>query len=55
MTAPAARPGRPAPGVRLLRGAVHAVPEGSRPWETDLWLPERPSGPVPVARHRGGG
>jgi acetyl esterase/lipase len=39
---------RPAPGVRLLRGAVYGVPDGGRPLETDLWLPEEPSGPVPV-------
>ncbi|MFF8596908.1 alpha/beta fold hydrolase [Streptomyces sp. NPDC015220] len=39
---------RPAPGVRLLRGAVHSVPEGTRPLEADLWLPEETSGPVPV-------
>lgn len=37
-----------APGVRLLRGAVYAVPEGSRPLEMDLWLPEEAPGPVPV-------
>ncbi|GAA2229105.1 alpha/beta hydrolase [Streptomyces nogalater] len=41
-------PARPAPGVRLLRGAVYAVPDGSRPLETDLWLPEPADGPLPV-------
>ncbi|MEW2294213.1 alpha/beta hydrolase [Streptomyces sp. NPDC006743] len=41
----AARPGQ---GVRLLRGAVYAVPDGSRPLEADLWLPEAAAGPVPV-------
>ncbi|MFG3205136.1 alpha/beta hydrolase fold domain-containing protein [Streptomyces sp. NPDC048192] len=35
-------------GVRLLRGAVYAVPEGNRPLELDLWLPARAQGPVPV-------
>ncbi|MFD7455861.1 MULTISPECIES: alpha/beta hydrolase [unclassified Streptomyces] len=35
-------------GVRLLRGAAYAVPEGSRPLEMDLWLPAEPSGPSPV-------
>ncbi|MHC3469442.1 alpha/beta fold hydrolase [Streptomyces sp. 7R007] len=35
-------------GVRLLRGAVYAVPEGSRPLELDLWLPAQTTGPVPV-------
>jgi acetyl esterase/lipase len=39
---------RPEPGVRLVRGAVHAVPEGTRPLELDLWLPEETSGPVPL-------
>ncbi|MEV5343345.1 alpha/beta hydrolase [Streptomyces sp. NPDC052676] len=39
---------RPEPGVRLLRGAVYAVPEGCRPLATDLWLPAEPSGPLPV-------
>ncbi|MFD7709562.1 alpha/beta hydrolase fold domain-containing protein [Streptomyces sp. NPDC059785] len=38
----------PEPGVRLLRGAVYSVPEGIRPLELDLWLPERVPGPVPV-------
>ncbi|MFD5715009.1 alpha/beta hydrolase fold domain-containing protein [Streptomyces pharetrae] len=42
---PAAHPDA---GVRLLRGAVYAVPEGSRPLEADLWLPAEPSGPLPV-------
>ncbi|MFH9404181.1 alpha/beta hydrolase fold domain-containing protein [Streptomyces sp. NPDC017638] len=41
-------PARPAPGVRLLRGAVYAVPDGGRPLETDLWLPEPADGPLPV-------
>ncbi|CAL9282598.1 alpha/beta hydrolase fold domain-containing protein [Streptomyces sp. SudanB182_2057] len=41
-------PARPEPGVRLLRGAVYAVPDGSRPLETDLWLPEPADGPLPV-------
>lgn len=39
---------RPVPGVRLVRGAVYAVPDGSRPLEADLWLPEEARGPVPV-------
>ncbi|MEU1042959.1 alpha/beta hydrolase fold domain-containing protein [Streptomyces sp. NPDC005551] len=38
----------PEPGVRLLRGAVHTVREGTRPLELDLWLPEEATGPVPV-------
>ncbi|MGW7790735.1 alpha/beta hydrolase fold domain-containing protein [Streptomyces tricolor] len=45
---PLPAPARPAPGVRLLRGAVYAVPDGSRPLEADLWLPEPARGPVPV-------
>ncbi|SEE29664.1 Acetyl esterase/lipase [Streptomyces misionensis] len=39
---------RAVPGVRLLRGAVYGVPDGARPLEADLWLPEERSGPVPV-------
>ncbi|WP_198653475.1 alpha/beta hydrolase [Actinocorallia populi] len=39
---------RPEPGVRLLRGAVYHVPDGSRPLELDLWLPEEAPGPLPV-------
>jgi acetyl esterase/lipase len=41
-------PARPATGVRLLRGAVYAFPDGSRPLTVDLWLPEYATGPVPV-------
>ncbi|MFV0132138.1 alpha/beta fold hydrolase [Streptomyces sp. HMX87] len=41
-------PARPAPGVRLLRGAVYAVPEGSRPLTADVWLPAVTDGPPPV-------
>lgn len=41
-------PARPAPGVRLLRAAVYAVPDGVRPLETDVWLPEPAAGPLPV-------
>ncbi|MGW2235543.1 alpha/beta hydrolase fold domain-containing protein [Streptomyces sp. NPDC001759] len=37
-----------APGVRLVRGAVYAVPEGSRPLEMDLWLPTKTPEPAPV-------
>ncbi|MDC2960340.1 alpha/beta hydrolase [Streptomyces gilvifuscus] len=37
-----------APGVRLVRGAVYAVPEGSRPLEMDLWLPTETPEPAPV-------
>ncbi|WP_328498616.1 alpha/beta hydrolase [Streptomyces sp. NBC_00414] len=39
---------RPAPGVRLLRGVPYLVPDGHRPLELDLWLPENPTGPLPV-------
>ncbi|MEU5096210.1 alpha/beta hydrolase [Streptomyces sp. NPDC020996] len=39
---------RPADGVRLLRGAVYAVPDGSRPLTVDLWLPGSAAGPVPL-------
>ncbi|MFE0761274.1 alpha/beta hydrolase fold domain-containing protein [Streptomyces smyrnaeus] len=42
----------PAPGVRLLRGVPYAVPEGSRPLELDLWLPE---GPAPLVLYIHGG
>lgn len=38
----------PAPGVRLLRAAVYDVPEGRRPLELDLWLPEDTTAPVPL-------
>ncbi|MCX5414634.1 alpha/beta hydrolase [Streptomyces sp. NBC_00059] len=38
----------PEPGVELLRGAVYAVPDGSRPLELDLWRPAGADGPVPV-------
>ncbi|MFJ8865207.1 alpha/beta hydrolase fold domain-containing protein [Streptomyces sp. NPDC102473] len=46
----------PEPGVELLRGAVYAVPDGSRPLELDLWRPAEPDGPVPlvVFVHGGG-
>lgn len=39
---------RPEPGVRLLRGAVYHVHDGSRPLELDLWLPEETPSPPPV-------
>ncbi|WP_043633383.1 alpha/beta hydrolase [Nonomuraea candida] len=46
---PLPHPARPAPGVRLLRGAAYAVPDGVRPLELDLWLPEeRAARPLPV-------
>ncbi|MFE7031602.1 alpha/beta hydrolase fold domain-containing protein [Streptomyces sp. NPDC057621] len=38
----------PSPGVRLLRGVPYLVPDGHRPLELDLWLPEKPTGPLPV-------
>ncbi|GAA4811666.1 alpha/beta hydrolase [Streptomyces ziwulingensis] len=47
-TLPLPRPARPADGVTLLRGAVYAVPDGSRPLAVDVWLPEDATGPVPV-------
>jgi acetyl esterase/lipase len=34
--------------VRLLRGAVYGVPDGGRPLELDLWLPEEAAEPLPV-------
>lgn len=45
---PLPHPAHPADGVRLLRGAVYAVPDGSRPLAVDLWLPEHTTGLVPV-------
>ncbi|MGP3973195.1 alpha/beta hydrolase fold domain-containing protein [Streptomyces sp. 8N114] len=39
-------------GIRLLRGVPYAVPDGSRPLELDLWLPE---GPAPVVLYVHGG
>lgn len=39
---------RPEPGVKLVSGAVYDVPEGSRPLELDLWLPEDAESPVPL-------
>ncbi|CAL9364020.1 alpha/beta hydrolase [Streptomyces sp. Tu 3180] len=45
---PLPHPARPVDGVRLLRGAVYAVRDGSRPLTVDLWLPEDSAGPVPV-------
>ncbi|GAA2899764.1 hypothetical protein GCM10010517_65310 [Streptosporangium fragile] len=39
---------RPAPGVRLVRGAVYTVRDGIRPLELDLWLPDEPRAPLPV-------
>ncbi|MET9431623.1 MULTISPECIES: alpha/beta hydrolase [unclassified Streptomyces] len=48
----------PAPGVRLLRGAVYALREGARPLAVDLWLPPPGEGgeapPVVVFVHGGG-
>ncbi|AEY86885.1 putative esterase [Streptomyces hygroscopicus subsp. jinggangensis 5008] len=43
-----AHPAHPADGARLLRGAVYAVPDGSRLLTVDLWLPEEAAPPVPV-------
>ncbi|MFD5631041.1 alpha/beta hydrolase fold domain-containing protein [Streptomyces sp. NPDC127072] len=45
---PFPHPAAPAEGVRLLRGAVYAIPDGSRPSTVDLWLPTDTDGPVPV-------
>lgn len=46
----------PAPGVRLLRGAVYSAPAGGiRPLELDLWLPEEQQGPLPVIVYIHGG
>ncbi|MFE6360305.1 alpha/beta hydrolase fold domain-containing protein [Streptomyces sp. NPDC057806] len=45
----------PAPGVRLLRGAVYSAPPGIRPLELDLWLPAEPREPVPVIVYLHGG
>ncbi|MBE8475954.1 alpha/beta hydrolase [Streptomyces justiciae] len=45
----------PAPGTRLLRGAVYAAPDGIRPLELDLWLPEYPHDPLPVIVYIHGG
>ncbi|MEV8308278.1 alpha/beta hydrolase [Streptomyces flavidovirens] len=45
----------PAPGVRLLRGAVYAAPADTRPLELDLWLPAEPQGSVPVIVYIHGG
>ncbi|MGP3985501.1 alpha/beta hydrolase fold domain-containing protein [Streptomyces sp. 3N207] len=39
-------------GIRLLRGVPYAVPDGSRPLELDLWLPE---GPAPLVLYVHGG
>ncbi|MDG9724432.1 alpha/beta hydrolase [Streptomyces sp. DH41] len=47
-TLPLPYPARPADGVRLLRGAVYAIPDGSRPLTADVWLPEDAAGPLPV-------
>ncbi|MFI2642000.1 alpha/beta hydrolase fold domain-containing protein [Streptomyces sp. NPDC018610] len=47
-TLPLPYPARPADGVRLLRGALYGVPDGSRPLAIDLWLPVEASAPVPV-------
>ncbi|MBC2879345.1 MULTISPECIES: alpha/beta hydrolase [Streptomyces] len=57
---PAKRPlppaANPAPGVRLLRAAEYAVPDGNRPLVVDLWLPEDAGEPLPliVFVHGGG-
>ncbi|MBT2526238.1 alpha/beta hydrolase [Streptomyces sp. ISL-99] len=45
----------PAPGVRLLRGAVYARPQGVRPLELDLWLPDEAQGPLPLIVYLHGG
>ncbi|MGV9454602.1 alpha/beta hydrolase fold domain-containing protein [Streptomyces sp. NPDC003635] len=46
----------PAPGVRLLRGAVYSAPAGGiRPLELDLWLPDERHGPLPVIVYLHGG
>ncbi|MCK2215708.1 alpha/beta hydrolase [Actinomadura sp. ATCC 31491] len=44
------------PGARLLRGAVYALRDGTRPLELDLWLPAGAAGPAPlvVFLHGGG-
>ncbi|MFD7922639.1 alpha/beta hydrolase fold domain-containing protein [Streptomyces sp. NPDC059740] len=42
-------------GVRLLRGVPYSVPEGGRPLELDLWLPESTGGPVPAVLFVHGG
>lgn len=49
-------PSHPEPGVELLRGAVYAVPDGSRPLELDLWRPSGAAGLLPliVFVHGGG-
>lgn len=38
----------PEPDVRLLRGAVYRMLDGSRPLELDLWLPAAAARPAPV-------
>ncbi|WP_107417984.1 alpha/beta hydrolase [Streptomyces sp. CB03238] len=45
----------PAPGVRLLRGAVYCAPTDIRPLELDLWLPDEPQGALPVIVYLHGG
>ncbi|MET9514737.1 alpha/beta hydrolase [Streptomyces sp. NPDC002994] len=45
----------PAPGVRLLRGAVYSTPANARPLELDLWLPDEPQGALPVIVYIHGG
>ncbi|WP_030931578.1 alpha/beta hydrolase [Streptomyces sp. NRRL S-646] len=46
---------RPAPGTRLLRGAVYSAPAGIRPLELDLWLPDEVQAPLPVIIYIHGG
>ncbi|MFM9633285.1 alpha/beta hydrolase fold domain-containing protein [Streptomyces galilaeus] len=45
----------PSPGTRLLRGAVYSAPEGMRPLELDLWLPDEPQAPLPLIVYIHGG
>ncbi|MGP2440390.1 alpha/beta fold hydrolase [Streptomyces sp. JW3] len=47
-TLPLPHPARPADGVTLLRGAVYAVRDGSRPLTADVWRPADAAGPLPV-------
>ncbi|MFF5547934.1 alpha/beta hydrolase fold domain-containing protein [Streptomyces olivaceoviridis] len=51
-TLPLPHPAHPADGVRLLRGAVYAAPDGSRPLTVDLWLPEEAAPPRACRRLR---
>ncbi|MFV2118062.1 hypothetical protein ACE14D_06310 [Streptomyces sp. Act-28] len=44
---PLPHPARPADGVRLLRGAVYPVHDGSRPHTDHQWQPPDPARPLP--------